>query len=79
MENKCTNITICKDGRYIGKFIVDYDDRGKAQYQYVYGRTYDEAESKVLIWQEVATRYFSGRYITVGKVYEEWLNAGLIV
>ena len=75
MENKCTNITICKDGRYIGKFIVDYDDRGKAQYQYVYGRTYDEAESKVLIWQEVATRYFSGRYITVGKVYEEWLNA----
>ena len=72
---QCTNITVRKDGRYMGKFIVGYDDSGKAQYQYVYGKTYDEAESKVLIGQEVASRYLSGRYITVGKVYEEWLNA----
>ena len=75
MENSGVNITIRKDGRYMGKFIVGYDDNGKAQYQYVYGKTYDEAESKVKIGQEVASRYLSGRYITVGKVYEEWLNA----
>ena len=59
----------------MGKFIVGYDDRGKTQYQYVYGKTYDEAESKVLTGQEVASRYLSGRYITVGKIYREWLNA----
>ena len=59
----------------MGKFIVGYDDKGKAQYQYVYGGTYDEAESKMLIGQEVASRYLSGRYITVKKVYAEWLNA----
>lgn len=75
MENTGVNITLRKDGRYMGKFIVGYDDNSKAQYQYVYGRTYDETESKVLIGQEVASRYLSGRYITVGKVYEEWLSA----
>lgn len=75
MEKASTNITIRKDGRYMGKFIAGYDDHGKAQYQYVYGRTYDEAESKLLIGQEVASRYFSGRYITVSKMYDEWINA----
>ena len=75
MEKVSANITKRKDGRYMGKFIVGYDNSGKAQYQYVYGKTYDEAESKVLIGQEVASRYLSGRYITVGKIYREWLNA----
>lgn len=75
MEKTSTNIIIRKDGRYMGKFITGYDDCGKAQYQYVYGRTYDEAESKLLIGQEVVSRYLSGRYVTVNKMYEEWLNA----
>lgn len=75
MEKAVVNITKRKDGRYMGKFIVGYGDNGKAQYQYVYGNTYDEAERKVLIGREVASRYFSGRYITVGRAYEEWLNA----
>lgn len=75
MEKTGITITKRKDGRYVGKFIMDYDIRGKAHYQYVYGKTYDEAESKVLIGREIASRYLSGRYITVGKVYQEWLNA----
>ena len=75
MNKISANITKRKDGRYVGKFITGYDDSGKAQYQYVYGKTYDEAEHKVLIGREVVSRYLSGRYITVGKVCEEWLNA----
>ena len=75
MEKLSAIITKRKDGRYMGKFIVGYYDCGKVQYQYVYGKTYDEAKSKVLIGQEVASRYLSGRYITVGKIYREWLNA----
>lgn len=75
MENTGVNITLRKDGRYVGKFITDYDCNGKACYQYVYGKTYDEAKHKVLIGREVASRFLSGRYITVGKVYAEWLNA----
>lgn len=75
MERLGTNVTVRKDGRYMGKFFVGYDDKEKARYQYVYGSSYDEAESKVLIGQEVASRYLSGKYITVGKMYVEWLNA----
>ena len=75
MEKTDITITKRKDGRYVGKFISEYADNGKAQYHYVYGKTYEEAESKVLIGREIASRYLSGRYITVGKVYREWLNA----
>lgn len=75
MDNATVNITLRKDGRYMGKFCVGYDDNGKAQYQYVYGRTYDEAERKVMIGQQVASHFLSSRYITVSKVYAEWLNA----
>ena len=75
MEKAGITITKRKDGRYVGKFIAEYADNGKAQYHYVYGKTYEEAESKVLIGREIASRYLSGRYITVGKVYQEWLNA----
>lgn len=75
MDKTCTDITIRKDGRYMGKFITGYDDCGKVRYQYVYGRTYEETESKLLIGQEVASRYLSSRFITINKIYEEWLNA----
>ena len=75
MDKSSINITIRKDGRFMGKFCIGYDDSGKAQYQYVYGRTYEEAESKVMIGREVTSRFLSGRFITIGKAYEEWLNA----
>ena len=75
MEKTGITITKRKDGRYVGKFIAEYVDNGKAQYHYVYGKTYEEAENKVMIGREIATRYLSGRYITIGKVYREWLNA----
>ena len=75
MEKTGITITKRKDGRYVGKFITEYVDNGKAQYHYVYGKTYEEAENKVLIGREISTRYLSGRYITVSKVYREWLNA----
>lgn len=75
MEKTGITITKRKDGRYVGKFIAEYADNGKAQYHYVYGKTYEEAESKVRIGREIATRYLSGRYITVEKIYVEWLNA----
>lgn len=75
MENTSFTITERKDGRYVGKFIMGYNEDGKAQYQYVYGNTYGEAENKIMIGREIASRFLSGRYITVSKVYQEWLNA----
>lgn len=75
MENAGICITMRKDGRYMGKFVTGYGDDRKAQYQYVYGKTYEEAESKAMIGREIASRFLSGRYITVRKVYQDWLNA----
>lgn len=69
------NITKRKDGRFMGRFIIGYDNNGKALYQYVYGKTYDEAEDKLMIGKEIESRYLSGRNISVKKVYAEWLNA----
>lgn len=68
-------ITKRKDGRYMGRFIIGYSGKGKAKYQYVYGRSYWEAEEKVRIGMEIETRYLSGRNITVYSVYTQWLNA----
>lgn len=42
-------ITKHTDGRYMGRFIVDHETNGKPVYQYVYGKTYDEAEQKLRI------------------------------
>ena len=36
MEKTGITITKRKDGRYVGKFIAEYADNGKAQYHYVY-------------------------------------------
>ena len=59
----------------MGRFITGYNENGKAQYQYVYGKTYSEAEEKVKIGQEIESRYLSGRSKNVAAVYSEWLNA----
>lgn len=74
LENRET-ITQRKDGRFMGRFIIDHEINGKAVYQYVYGKSYDEAEQKLRIAREIESRYLSGRCITIKKVYAEWLNA----
>lgn len=74
LENRET-ITQRKDGRFMGRFIIDHEADGKAVYQYVYGKTYDEAEQKLRIARDIESQYLSGRHITVQTVYTEWLNA----
>ena len=68
-------ITKRKDGRFMGRFIIDHEPNGKPVYQYVYGKSYDEAEQKLRIGREIESNYLSGRCITIKKVYGEWLNA----
>lgn len=68
-------ITQRKDGRFMGRFIIDHKANGKPVYQYVYGKTYDEAEQKLRIAHDIESQYLSGRHITVQNVYSEWLNA----
>lgn len=68
-------ITKRKDGRYMGRFSIGRDADGKPQYQYVYGRTYDEAEKKVMIGKAIESEYLSGRSVSVKQAYTEWINA----
>lgn len=68
-------ITKRTDGRYMGRFIIDHETTGRPVYQYVYGKTYEEAEQKLRIAREIESMYLSGRCVTINSVYEEWLNA----
>ena len=68
-------ITLRKNGRFMGPFILDHEADGKPVYQYVYGKTYEEAEQKFCIARDIESQFLSGRHITVKKVYNEWLNA----
>ncbi len=69
------NITKRKDGRFMGRFIIGYDETGKVMYQYVYGKNYEEAKKKLIIGKAIESQYLSGKNITVASAYEEWLNA----
>ena len=46
MPRKGENITKRKDGRWEARVIKGYDCNGKAQYAYLYGRSYSEAKEK---------------------------------
>lgn len=74
MENLIENITKRKDGRFMGRFFIGYDINEKPMFQYVYGKTYEEAQEKVIIGKTIETRFFSKRNISVKKAYDEWLN-----
>lgn len=74
MLNRNETITYRKDGRYMGRFIIDHKENGKPVYQYVYGKTYEEAEDKLRIAREIESRYISGRCIKLQAVYEEWMK-----
>ena len=47
------HITERKDGRFMGRFVIGQKKGGKKIYQYVYGKTYEEALQKVQIGMEI--------------------------
>ena len=46
MSKRGENITKRKDGRWEARVIKGYSCDGKAQYHYIYGKSYSEAKSK---------------------------------
>lgn len=68
------SITKRKDGRFMGRFFIGYDINGKSMYQYVYGKTYDEAQEKVIIGKAIESRLLSKKNISVRQAYTEWLD-----
>lgn len=48
MARKGENIYKRKDGRYEGRYIISYNENGKAKYGYIYDKTYAGAKDKLL-------------------------------
>ena len=75
MTLKTETITKRADGRYMGRFIIDHKENGKPVYQYVYGKTYEEAEKKLLIARQIESQYLSDKSLTIKSAYDEWMIA----
>ena len=72
MPKKGKNIYLRKDGRWEGRYIKERVS-GKARYGYVFGKSYEEALSKLeqVTCQSSGTQSLSS--ITFGDVSSEWL------
>lgn len=72
------NIRKRKDGRWEARLIQGYDLNGKANYRYLYGKTYLEAKGKkqaaVAELRAGKARSAALRKITFGQLTREWLE-----
>lgn len=69
------NIYKRKDGRWEARYIVSYDEYGKARYKYLYSRSYSEVKAKLLKAQN-GVLMIKGTE-AAKELYEFWLNEWL--
>ena len=69
------NIYKRKDGRWEARYILFYDEKGKAKYRYLYAKTYAEVKSKLINEQTQTVKSISSKSNTV---YNKWLDDWLI-
>lgn len=82
MSRRGENIRKRADGRWEARYIVDYDENGKARYRYLYGKTYIEVRDlrNAQMAQQAAqntlqsVRMDTGTYkVTFGQLLVDWL------
>ena len=78
MSRHGENIRKRKDGRWEARYITGYNEEGKAQYKYIYGRTYHETKElknrmavKGAEFQEVCET--ENVRITFKQLFDDWL------
>lgn len=59
MPRKGENIYKRKDGRWEGRYIRAYDTSNKAQYGYVYGKSYKEVKQKLIENKRICQQSFT--------------------
>lgn len=74
MPRRGENIYKRKDGRWEGRYIKQYDIKGKAQYGYIYGKTYS-AVKKLLAEKQI--KNIKPEKIRTGSVYKDILVSWL--
>lgn len=72
MPRKGENIYKRKDSRWEGRYIRGYDPAGKAQFGYVYARTYGEVKKKLLAAKQDRQPVNPGKK-DLASCCDEWL------
>ena len=70
------NIYERKDGRFEGRYIMRYDENGKAKYASVYGRSKAEVREKLREKKNETGSVSFDRGRTVREVAKDWLVSG---
>ena len=68
------NIYKRKDGRWEARYILFYDENGKAKYRYLYAKTYTEVKNKLLKEQTTNQCIYNTTFNTHNAKYEIWLD-----
>lgn len=55
------NIYKRKDGRWEARYILFYDENGKAKYRYLYAKTYTEVKNKLFNEQAQTINFISAK------------------
>ena len=71
------NIYKRKDGRWEARYIVSYDETGKAKYKYLYARSYSDVKAKLLKAQNGMPIVCDIEKQSNKDFYEFWLNQWL--
>lgn len=66
------NIYKRKDGRYEGRYIKGYDVDGKAQWGYIYGKTYSETKDKLAVCRIDSKNRM--QLVSSNMVLSEWIE-----
>lgn len=74
MARKGENIYKRKDGRYEGRYIISYNENGKAKYGYLYDKTYGGVKGKLLrAKSNLSISSIDDKGFTNNAKYEYWL------
>ena len=71
------NIYKRKDGRWEARYIISYDEEGKAKYKYLYARNYSEVKAKLLKAQNGVMIVRDIEKHSNNEIYEFWLREWL--
>ncbi len=71
------NIYKRKDGRWEARYIVSYNEAGKAKYKYLYARSYSEVKTKMIKAKNRMTSICGNDKQSNKEIYEFWLSEWL--
>jgi len=73
MSRRGENIYKRKDGRWEGRYKSGYDEKGKAKYHSVYGKTYQAVKEKLASVKSEPVFYEKSGRLTVKELFEEFM------